>query len=66
MRKFSAIGVNSVVLPNVEMAEGSVLGANSLLLKDTEPWGIYVGSPAKIIGYRDKNLILEAAKELGY
>lgn len=66
MKRFSAVGVNSVVLPGVVMAEGSVLGANSLLTKSTEPWTIYVGSPAKPVKTRDKELILKAAKELGY
>jgi galactoside O-acetyltransferase len=66
MERFSAIGVNSVVLQGVRMAEGSVLGANSLLTKDTEPWTIYVGSPAKPIKKRDSELILKAYKELGY
>jgi galactoside O-acetyltransferase len=66
MKRFSCIGINSVVLPNVEMAEGSVLGANSLLTKSTEPWTIYVGSPAKAVKMRDKALILQAYKELGY
>ena len=65
-KKYSSTGVNSVVMPGVTLAEGSVLGANSLLTKDTEPWGIYVGSPAKRIGTRDKELILKGVKELGY
>jgi galactoside O-acetyltransferase len=64
LKKFAVIGVNSVVLPGVEMAEGSVLGANSLLLKNTEPWIIYAGSPAKPIGVRDKKILLEGAKRL--
>jgi len=66
MRRFSLVGVNSVVLPYVEMAEGSVLAANSLLKKSTEQWCIYGGSPARKIGERDKELILKGAKELGY
>ena len=65
-KKYSATGVNSVVTPGVTLAEGSVLGANSLLIKDTEPWGIYVGSPARRVGTRDKELILKGAKKLGY
>lgn len=65
-KKYSSTGVNSVVMPGVTLAEGSVLGANSLLTKGTEPWGIYVGSPAKRIATRDKKLILKGAKELGY
>lgn len=48
------VGTNCVLHPNVLMREGSVLGSNSLLLEDTEPWGIYVGSPAKRIGDREK------------
>jgi acetyltransferase-like isoleucine patch superfamily enzyme len=66
MRKFSLVGVNSVVLPNVEMGEGSVLAANSLLKCSTEPWTIYAGNPAKPIGIRNKEWILKSAKELGY
>lgn len=66
MKRFSAMGVNSVVLQGVIMAEGSVLGANSLLTKSTEPWTIYVGSPARPVKIRDKKLILTAYKELGY
>ncbi|MCK4949686.1 MAG: acyltransferase [Thermoplasmata archaeon] len=48
------VGSNCVLHPNVRMREGSVLGSNSLLLEDTEPWGIYVGSPAKRIGGRQR------------
>ena len=66
LRKFSVVGVNSVVLPGVEMAIGSVLGANSLLKENTEPWTIYVGSPAKPIKIRNKELLLLGAKELGF
>lgn len=64
--RFGGTAVNCVILPDVTMAEGSVLGANSLLREDTEPWGIYVGSPARLIGYRDKDTILANAKKLGY
>lgn len=66
MHPFTVVGANSVVLPNVIMMEGSVLGANSLLRESTEPWTIYAGSPARPIGKRDKELIMQATKELGY
>ena len=66
MERFCTIGVNCTVLPNVHMSEGSILGAHSLLTKSTEPWGIYAGSPAKRIGTRKKDWIIESAKELGY
>ena len=64
--RFAGCGVNCSIMPNVTLAEGSILGANSLLTKDTEPWTIYVGSPAKPVKVRDKDKILEYAKALGY
>jgi galactoside O-acetyltransferase len=64
--KFSCIGVNSTVMPGVTLTEGSVVGSNSVITKDTEPWTIYVGSPARPIKMRDRNLIIENAKKLGY
>jgi len=66
IERFAGCGVNCTIMPGVRMAEGSVLGANSLLTKDTEPWTIYVGSPAKPVKLREKDIILENAKKLGY
>ena len=48
------IGVNCTIMPNVTIGEGSVIGGGSFVNKDTEPWGIYVGSPAKKIGERPR------------
>lgn len=64
--KYSICGVNCSILPGVTLAEGSILGANSLLINDTEPWTIYVGSPARPIKIRNKETILKYAKELMY
>ena len=66
LKKFSCLGTNCVVLPGVTIAEGSVIGANSLVNKSTEPWTVYVGSPAKPIKKRSKELSYQFAKELGY
>jgi galactoside O-acetyltransferase len=62
--RFAGCGVNCSIMPGVTLAEGSILGANSLLTKDTEPWTIYVGSPAKPVKIRKKEIILKYAKEL--
>lgn len=43
----SYLGVNATVGDNVRIAEDTVLGAGSLLLRDTEPGGVYIGSPAR-------------------
>jgi acetyltransferase-like isoleucine patch superfamily enzyme len=47
------IGARSVIMP-VTIGEGAVIGAGSFVNKDVEPYGIYVGSPAKKIGERPK------------
>jgi acetyltransferase-like isoleucine patch superfamily enzyme len=64
LEKFAAIGTNSIVMPGVTMAEGSVLGAGSLLNFDTEPWTIYVGTPARGIKKRKKEKMIEFAKQI--
>lgn len=64
--KFSGCGVNCAIMPNVTLAEGSVIGANSLVTKSTEPWTVYVGSPAKPVKTRPHKKILEYARELGF
>jgi galactoside O-acetyltransferase len=48
------IGVNCTIMPNVTIGEGAVIGGGSFVNKDCDPWGIYVGSPAKKIGERPK------------
>lgn len=46
------LGANVVVLPNVIIGEGAVVGANSLVKDYLDAWGIYAGTPAKKIGER--------------
>lgn len=50
----SSIGTNVVIHPNVTIGEGAVIGSNSLVLKDVEPWTINVGSPCRVIRKREK------------
>jgi len=57
INSFSIIGANSVIMPGVTVASGTAVGAMSLILKSTNPWGIYVGSPARRIKERSSNLL---------
>ena len=50
----SYIGANSVIMPGVIIGEGALVGSNAFVNKDLDPWGIYVGSPVKKIGERQK------------
>ena len=63
---YATLGVNCVVLPGVTLAEGTIVGANSVVTKNTKPWTIYAGCPAKEIKPRDKVRAMLAAKDLGY
>ncbi len=55
--RFSQIGVNSVILPNIVLEEGTVIGAMSLVKNGTKAWSIYAGCPAKYIKARSKNIL---------
>ena len=66
VEKFAALGTNAVVMPGITVGEGSVIGANSLLRTDSEPWTVYAGSPAVPIRSRPREKILKYASEMGY
>jgi len=55
--RHSIIGAGSIIFPGVVIGEGASIGANSLVLKSTENWSIYVGSPARRIKSRKKSLL---------
>jgi acetyltransferase-like isoleucine patch superfamily enzyme len=55
----AVIGANSVVCPNVTVGEGCTVGAGAVVTRDLEPWGIYVGAPARKIGIRRCQEILD-------
>lgn len=46
------IGAGAVIMPGVTLGAGSVVGANSVVTKDTRPYTINVGAPAREIGVR--------------
>lgn len=55
--KHSIIGASSVIFPSVEIGEGCAIGAMTLVNKNTDPWGVYVGIPARRIKNRSKELV---------
>jgi acetyltransferase-like isoleucine patch superfamily enzyme len=63
LEEHANIGAGAIVLPGVTLAEGSVLGALSLISKSTEPWTVYGGVPAKPLKMRRRDVI-EKGKEL--
>lgn len=63
-RRYATLGVNCTVLPGVTLGEGCIVGAGSVVTKDTEPWMIYAGCPAKPIKPRESKRIIESAQKL--
>lgn len=46
-------GVNTIVVPGIEIGEGAIVQAGSTVVKDVPKGAIVGGHPAEIIAYRD-------------
>jgi acetyltransferase-like isoleucine patch superfamily enzyme len=55
--KHVIVGAGSIIFPGVNLAEGCSVGAMTLVNRSTEPWGIYVGNPARRVKERKKDLL---------
>lgn len=51
------IGVSSIIMQGVDIAEGCVIATGAVVTKDTTPYGLYIGCPAKKVKDRIKNLV---------
>lgn len=56
LEKYVQLGANTTVLPNVIIKEGATTGAMTLVNKDLDEWGIYVGIPSEKLRDRSKNM----------
>ena len=64
MEQFSNIGTNAIVLPGARLRKGVLLTAGSLLIGDTEEWGVYQGNPAVLKKKIDSSIIIKNAEKL--
>lgn len=46
------IGAGAFIGPGVVIGDGAVIGARAVLMKNAEPWSIYIGNPARKIKER--------------
>lgn len=52
------IGQNAVILPGVHIGDGAIIGANSIVGSNIEPYSIVIGNPARLLRKRfDSELI---------
>jgi len=64
MEEFSNIGTNAIVLPGTTLRKGVLLTAGSLLMGDTEEWGVYKGNPAKLVKKINPQKIIENSQKM--
>jgi len=53
------IGQNAVILPGVHIGDGAIIGANSIVGSDVDPYTIVVGNPAKPLRKRFDDELIE-------
>jgi acetyltransferase-like isoleucine patch superfamily enzyme len=49
VRRLARIGANSTILPGVEIGEGALVGAGSVVVHDVPAGAVVAGSPARVI-----------------
>jgi acetyltransferase-like isoleucine patch superfamily enzyme len=64
IRRFSIVGTHSFIMPGVELAEGTSVGAMTFMTKSSKPWTTYFGIPAYAIGEKERNIIEMSEKFL--
>ncbi|MFZ5959090.1 acyltransferase [Pseudomonas knackmussii] len=62
--RHALVGTNCSILPGVHIGEGTAVGANSVVGKSLEPWGVYLGAPARRLKARESETILRLEREL--
>lgn len=46
------VGANSTIVNGIKIADGAIIGANTIVTKDVPPYAIIVGNPGKILKFR--------------
>lgn len=60
------IGTNSIILSGVQVSQGAIVAAGSVVSKDVPPYAVVGGIPAKIIKYRFSKKIIARLLQIDY
>lgn len=55
--RHAILGAGAIVLPQVEIGEGTAVGAGALIVRSLGSWGVYTGSPAKFLRNRRQDIV---------
>ena len=55
IREFASIGAGAIILGGLEIGQFSLVGAGALVTKSIPPNAIVIGSPAKVVGFKNKD-----------
>lgn len=58
LRKGVSVGANSIILPGLEIGEGSMVAAGAVVTKNVPSWKLAIGTPAKVIDLPDELKVL--------
>lgn len=57
LKNYTQVGASSVIMPNITLEEGAVVGAMSFVNKSLSEWSINAGIPCRFLKSRSKNLL---------
>ncbi len=57
------IGQNVTFLPGVKVGDGAIIGANTVVRDDIEPYTVVIGNPAKVLRKRFDDELIELLEE---
>lgn len=56
IKDYAWVAYNAIILPGVTIGKGAVVGAGAVVSRDVPDYAVVVGSPAKIMGQRNREL----------
>jgi acetyltransferase-like isoleucine patch superfamily enzyme len=60
------IGSRAIILSNLQIGDGAVIGAGAIVTKDVPPYAIVAGNPARLIRYRFDPQTIAALSAIGW
>lgn len=58
------IGARAIIMGGVQIGDGAIIAAGAVVTKNVEPYQIVGGVPARLIGYRFQDFVIEKLKKI--